>query len=175
MPAHKSVTQEECCPWSNFPIIKTTHPIWISIRNKSEIIMFRIENTIIKTTLNISENSFDYIYMRFLRWRLKTCKKTYNLHNIKPWSRQIFSKLPIIDLYLVWSTSGETLDLLILQPFTISVSIGLQYSLLNFLRISLAYWICNKKKKHSSLEKTVSQENMIILQELTFHIQIALA
>ena len=80
-----------------------------------------------------------------------------------------YRRLPIIDLYNLWSISLDESSMLNLQPVTIGVRMGLQSSIINLLRISLMYlawhinipfscWdIWSPKKYVSSPSKDISK------------------
>ena len=87
-----------------------------------------------------------------------------------------YRRLPIINLYNLWSTSLDESSMLNLQPVTIGIRRGLQSSILNFLSISLMYlawhinipfscWdIWSLKKYVSSPSKDISNSLCIFVE-----------
>ena len=75
-------------------------------------------------------------------WNLTTCLTSYITSG-----REVvtYRRIPIIDLYNLWSTSFDESSKINLQHVTIGVRTGLQSSILNFLSISLMYlvWYIN--------------------------------
>ena len=57
----------------------------------------------------------------------------------------VYNRLPIIYLYDVWSTLGDSSSLLNLHQVIIRVLITMQSSISNFFKISIMYLVCEMK------------------------------